>query len=271
MKLLQIVWKEFKESLKGTLIFNALMVLYLVWITSFFDPDMFKDVEALFANYPEGFKQMVGSQIALTEFGGFMNVYFFSMSWLFFGFYFVMRASQDIPREIENKTIDLILSKPIKRWNFVIGKYFSHVINAIFLVISLYISAIIAIYSFPNIDPAEVNFDELGLAFVLTFLFIVALISTSLLFSTFLDIKKSISVALGLMIFFYVIGVFYETFSEDVQDMKYFSIFYYFDTKTLLVEHDMENLVQNILVLTSYSLTMVALSIMIFNKRDIPV
>ena len=117
MKLLNIVWHEVKGDLKATIIYTGLMALFFFWFVSIFDPDMFKGLEKAFEAYPEGMKEMIGGQLALAKFEGFLHVYLFSMAWLYFGFYYVMKATNDIPKEIEDKTIDLMLSKPLKRWD----------------------------------------------------------------------------------------------------------------------------------------------------------
>ncbi|MGV9172052.1 MAG: ABC transporter permease subunit, partial [Promethearchaeia archaeon] len=236
-----------------------------------FDPDLFGEFKDILQNYPESLQQMVGGQFALSEFGGFMNIYVFTLSWLYFGIYFIIRASQDIPREIEQKTIDITLSKPIKRWEFFIGKYLYQVFAPAFLVLIVALTVILNTFWLPNIDPTEVYYDEFILAFFWMFLFLISLISTSMLFSSFAETKKALSLSMAFFIFFYAIGTYYDSFGEDVEFIKYFSPFYYFRTGDLLVDHIWEDVWWNILVLGGYSLIILVISIIIFNKRDIPV
>ena len=50
------------------------------------------------------------------------------MIWVYMGIFVVMQAARDIPDEITGKTIDLLLSKPIKRHQIILGKILAHVI-----------------------------------------------------------------------------------------------------------------------------------------------
>ena len=236
-----------------------------------YDPTLFEDMEALLASYPEAIALMVGQYIALTTFGGFLNVYLFSMSWFYFGFYFIIKVAQDIPKEIEDKTIDISLSKPIKRWKFVADKYIRHVITAFIIVAISSFGVLIGVFAFPTIIPSEVYFAEIYTVFLWLFVFIVALISTSLFFSTFLRPRRALTLSFAVTIFFYIVGIFWEAFPEAVHGMRFLSIFYYFETSNLLVNHVWDNVFLNILILTGYSACMVSLSVLIFNKRDIPV
>ena len=122
MKLIQTTIKEIRFNLKAIIILAVIFALFFLSFMMMYDPTLFEEMQTLLDSYPDAIKQMVGDYIALTTFGGFLNVYLFSMSWFYFGFYFIIKSAQDIPKEIEDKTIDIILSKPIKRWQFVIGK-----------------------------------------------------------------------------------------------------------------------------------------------------
>ena len=271
MKFLSITWNDLRQNLKGFLIFSILMALFFLWFTSLFDPELFGDMEELVAGYPEAIQRMIGESISLTIFTGFMNVYLFSLSWFYFGIYFMMKISQDIPKEIEDKTIDILLSKPIKRWKFVIGKFLRHVISAAFLTFCVSIGVMVGIFAFPNINPNNIYFNELIIAFIWLFVFLVALISTGLFFSTFLTPRKSLGTTFGLIIFFYIIGMYWKSFGEGLEFFKYLSIFHYFETSNLMVNQIWDNILINNIVLIGYSIGLMVASILIFNKRDIPV
>ena len=271
MKLLKITWNEFKINLKGFLIFTILMALFFFWFTSMFDPELFGEMEDLISGYPEAIQQMIGESISLTIFTGFINVYLFSLAWFYFGIYFIMKISQDIPKEIEDKTIDIILSKPIKRWKFVVGKFLRYVLGAAITTFCAATGVIIGIIAFPNVDPHSVYFIELIVAFLWLFVFLVALLSTGLFFSTFLTTRKSLGITLGFVILFYIIGMYWKSFGEALEIIKYFSIFNYFETSNLMVNQVWDNILINNIVLIAYSISLVILSIIVFNKRDIPV
>ena len=271
MKILQIVWKELKANRKGILIYTILMALFYMWFVSIFDPVFFADFESLLDSYPEAIRQMIGEFFSLTTIGGLMNIYLFSMSLFFFGIYFVLKASQDIPREISNKTIDLMLSKPLKRWEFSLGKYLYHIIGAVIVLVGVMGGVILGIFIMPNIVPHEVPWAEFLTAFLVMILLNLAIVTTGFFFSTFMDTKKSLALSFGVIIFFYAVGVFWQSFGENMEGIKYISIFYYSEMSDLLVNGNWANVPIKILVLVGYSIVLTAISVILFNRRDIPV
>ncbi len=266
-----ISWKEIYNNRKGTLFYAALMFLFCFGMMFMFDPELFSGMEELFANYPEAIREMVGGQIALSQVEGFIHTYLISFSWMYIGIYLMLKSSQDIPKEIENKTIDLMLSKPIKRWEFYAGKYFKHVSSAFIITALVGIGIFLGIAVSPGINPAEVYYAEL--IFVLWWLFVlnVALISTAYFFSAFLNPRLSLSLSFGMLITFYILGSFSGLFPEAIQGIKYFSLFGYFQTGDLLTNQAWDFVVLHLMILIVYSVVLTVIGGIIFNKRDIPV
>ncbi|MFX0059543.1 MAG: ABC transporter permease subunit [Candidatus Heimdallarchaeota archaeon] len=271
LKIFKISWNEMVTNRKGILLFIGLMTLFIVWFLTLFDGELFAEMEAVFESYPDIIKDMVGGQISIASFGGFINTYIFEFSWMYFGIYVIMKASQDIPKEIEDKTIDLIMAKPINRWEFVIGKYFRHIGVAFFLSLCTALGIMLGIFTFPNINPAEIYLDEVMFVVFWFFLFLVALISTGFLFSTFLSTKKALGAGFGMLVFFFAFGSFWGAMPEIMENVKFLSIFYYFDPFDLLVNHNWGFVWLDVLVLGLYSVIITIFAGCIFNKRDIPV
>ena len=271
MKFPIITLKEIRNNLKAIIILAICFGLFFLAFMGMYDPTLFADMQELLEGYPDAIRQMVGDYISLTTFEGFLNVYLFSMAWFYFGFYFIIKSAQDIPKEIEDRTIDIILSKPIKRSQFVLGKFIRHVITAFIIVSFSSLGVVIGVFSLPSINPAELYFAEIFTVFLWLFVFLVALICTSLLFSTFLSPKRALTLSFALTIYFYMAGIFWEAFPEAIQGIRFTSIFYYFEPSNLLVNKVWTDVLGNILVLTGYSICFLTASIIIFNKRDIPV
>ena len=271
MKSFKIMLKELGKSKKGIILYTVLMGLFYMWFVSIFDPVFFEDFEALLESYPEPIRQMIGEFYSLSSIGGLMNIYLFSMSLFFFGVYFILKASQDIPREIDNKTIDLILSKPIKRWEFSLGKYLYHLSGAIIVLLGVMLAIILGILIMPNIAPNEVPWAEFLTAFFIMILLNLCIVTTGFFFSTFMDTKKSLVLSFGVTIFFYAVGQFWGSFGENMESIKYISIFYYSDMSDLLVNGNWTTLPIKIVFLSCYTIILTIASVSIFNKRDIPI
>ncbi|MFX0104327.1 MAG: ABC transporter permease subunit [Candidatus Hodarchaeota archaeon] len=271
MKSIKIMLKQIMTSKKGIILYTTLMGLFYMWFVSIFDPIFFEDFEALLETYPEAIRQMIGEFYSLSTIGGLMNIYLFSMSLFFFGVYFILKASQDIPREIDNKTIDIMLSKPIKRWEFSLGKYFYHIVSAVIVMLGVMLAIILGILIMPTVAPNQVPWAEFLTAFLVMILLNLCFVTTGFFFSTFMDTKKSLVLSFGVIIFFYAIGQFWQSFGESMEGIKYISIFYYSDMSNLLVNSNWEMVPAKILFLSCYSIGLTVASVLIFNKRDIPV
>lgn len=271
MKVINIIVKELKKDFKSILIFTALMSIFFMWFVSFFDPELLAGLEEAFEAYPEVIRLMVGQFASLGEFGGFLNIYLFSISWFYFGIYFILKSGQNIPKEIDFKTIDIVLSKPITRTEFTLGKYLSFLVEMLFIFYGIMVSVLLGIMIFPTATASPIFLNEIIFAFLWNYIFMVALISTGFFFSTFLSSKKSLAFGFGVIIFFYAIGQFWKAFPEGVQDIKRISIFFYSDMSNLLVNHIWDNVGLHILILLTYSIVLAISAVIIFNKRDIPV
>ena len=86
-----------------------------------------------------------------------------------------------------------------------------------------------------------------------------------------MDTKKSLVLSFGVIIFFYAVGQFCQSFGDNLEGIKYISIFYYADVSNLLVNSSWEAIPLKIVFLSSYTVIVAVASIIIFNKRDIPV
>lgn len=270
LKVFTIAWNDLRSNLKGTLIFGGLVALLTWYMTYLFDPTLFANMMELVESYPPEILDMIGGIEAfnMTTLPGYLNVYVFSLSWLYYGIYIMIRVSQDLPSEIENKTIDLYLSKPISRGEYLIGKIVSHMVMLL-IVIGLNIAAFwIGVASnsgIESVDSAGIIMTVFGWMYLMLF----AIIATAFLLSTFLSAKKSMAIALGVLIIFYFLGTF--ELKEGMENVKIISIFYYFQPQKLLVLHSTANLLRDMLVLFGYSIILLIIAILIYSKRNIPV
>lgn len=267
----RIAWTELVNAKKGIILYAFLMFLFIMWFMTIFDPNLFSGFESFYSDFPDVILEMIGGQLVLAEFGGFANTYIFAFAWMYFGIYLILRASQDIPKEIENKTIDIVLSKPIKRWHFIAGKYLHHVVVAAIITFAVALGALVGIITIKANFDVEINLVEIYMGIIWMFFFLVAIVSTGFLFSTFLNTKLSLAVSFGGMIFFYIIGTMVGILPEAIQDIKYVSFFYYFNPADLLISHDTSLVGLHIFVLFTYSSVLTIVAAIIFYKRDIPV
>ncbi len=271
MKVFTIAQIEIKKSFKAILKLSIFMSLFILMVTAVFDPDLFVGMEDLLAGYPDFIMEMMGGALDLGTYGGFYTIEFLSMIWIWLGIYFILKGGQDIPSTIEDQTIDLILSKPLKRWEFVLGRYMRFLFSIFFVILFMLLFTYLLIAIAPNLQDQEINLVEFFWGLTWAGLFIVSLTTTAFFCSTFLNRKKATGLAFSIMVIFFTIGTFYSFFDESIQDLKYLSVFYYYDPSRIIVLHSYTNVVRDMLILFGYSGILVMASIIMFNKRDIPV
>jgi ABC-type transport system involved in multi-copper enzyme maturation permease subunit len=113
-----------------------------------------------------------------------------------------------VSKEIERKTLYTILSRPVRRWEFIVGKYFglllTLVVNTAFMTVGLYIALLVTAHGLKRADALLL---AAIYCIVLQFMIMVAL---TLLFSSFSTPIFSAIFAFAL----FVIG----TFAEDLKN-----------------------------------------------------
>lgn len=272
MKVHTIALIEIKKNFKSVLKVSFFMGAFILMITAIFDPDSFSELEGYMDTMPPAILEMMGGAMDLGTFGGFFTIEFLSMIWIWLGIYFILQAGQDIPSTIENKTIDLTLSKPLKRWEFVIGRYMRFLFSIFFVIFFMLMVTFLMISIAPNLQDQVINLAEFFWGLTWAFLFIVSLTTTAFFFSVFLNRKKATGIAFGILVLFFVIGTFYSFFDDRIQDIKYLSLFFYYDPSRIIVSHNFdETVIRDFLILFGYSVILLFASIIVFNKRDIPV
>jgi hypothetical protein len=132
-------------------------------------------------------------------------------------------------------------------------------------------SVLLGILIFPSVTINDIYLNEIMFAFLWNFIFMASLISTGFFFSSFSSSKRALAYGLGVVIFFYAVGQFWQSFPEGTQEIKLISIFFYSDMSDLLVNHVWDTVGYRVLFLLLYSGILTTISIVIFNKRDIPV
>jgi ABC-type transport system involved in multi-copper enzyme maturation permease subunit len=113
-----------------------------------------------------------------------------------------------VSKEIEKKTLYTILSRPVRRWEFIVGKYFglllTLVVNTVLMTVGLYIALLVTAHGLKRSDAL------LLIAIYCIVLQFMVMVALTLLFSSFSTPIFSAIFAFAL----YVIG----TFAEDLKN-----------------------------------------------------
>jgi ABC-2 type transport system permease protein len=89
-------------------------------------------IVAFLDNLPPAFKAMIGDVRDVVRLEGFLRAKLFDPLPLLLAIFVVARASQLIAGEVEEKSVDLLMARPIRRWRVVLEKYLA-VVGATFI------------------------------------------------------------------------------------------------------------------------------------------
>ncbi len=272
-KVLSIIFENFHEKRWIFLLFGSLVGLLGFITTKLVDILDISAYTAIIASLPEGLLPLFGGVIDLSSPYGFVNIELFTFMWIFVGIFLVyMASSTALPAEVEDKTIDLILSKPINRSSYLASK-----IGFLYLFIAGLMGIVLAFVGMgmatsPTFIDYGLYWDRLIAVYVINILHLGTLVMTALLFATiFLNSKRTMGAALISMFLMFFINSFWHYLPEDQQVIKYVSTWFYLNTSDIFVQGIFDNFLKDVLVLSGVNVVLIVASLLIFDRRDIPV
>jgi ABC-type transport system involved in multi-copper enzyme maturation permease subunit len=184
-RLAAITFNTFREAVRDRVLYN-LIIFALLLVAS----------APLFGQISIGLEKLILVNIGLTA----ISIFGIIIA-IFIGIGLVSK-------EIDKKTLYTILSRPVRRWEFITGKYLglmmTLVVNAVFMTIGFYLALLVATRTFTRDDASLL----VAIYFIILEFFIVTAIT--LLFSSFSSPIFSAVFAFAL----FVIG----TFAEDLRN-----------------------------------------------------
>jgi len=274
------MWKPFKIaredvfdkkwSIIGVGILVGLMAIYVI---NMFNSMDFSQLEEYINSLPDSLIALLGGELDITNPYSFTSSYIYSFMWLYCGIFLVYMASSLIPQDIENHTIDLTLSKPVSREEYIIGKIsFLYIfILALMAIITVFIAA--GILSSDIFIQEGIYWERLAAVTLMAILHLGTLVMTAVFVSTiFLDAKKTTLVAVIVMFVMFFIGDFSPVMNPAIGNtIQYFSTWFYYNTAQIFGAGNFANLARDVLVLGVINIALIVASLFVFRKRDIPV
>lgn len=250
---------------------SLIILIMFVWMYAGFFPafqDKTQQMEELMSAYPESLTKAFGleGESFFTSFESFLGVEHFSIVWPLILIIFALTfASGALAGEVEEGTIEVILSQPISRSRVYFAKYLAGIIMiALFVVISN-----LSILPLANYYDLTVNVEGVFVVSWLGFLFISAVFSFTFLLSSIFDSRSYPTfITAGLVIIMYVLNIL-SSLKESAQDLKYGSCFHYFDYQKALVDSNIDSI--SLIVFIGSIIIFTFCGWLIFNKKDISI
>lgn len=272
--------KRFFRAIKESLLDKKLIMILLggiIGLLSYYIIYMIEDmdlsaIEDILEAWPEGMLEFFGDVDLLTNPYGFWGLELLSFIWLYGGIYIIFMASSLLSQEVEEKTIDLSLSKPVTRDQF-LGSKIAFLYIFIMASMGIFFLITMGCMTFSSVFQEEgLYFDRLWLTYIMVVLFLGALAMFANFFSTiFLNTRKSMALGVIVLFLMFFLGEFYIYMDEAVQDIKYISVFYYFNPSDYLTNSKFEIYIHDFIVLYFINTILIFASLIVFDKKDIPI
>ena len=263
---MEIAIQSVKNSWKGTLILLLVFSCLAVMVLSIY-PGMKESIDMWVDNLPEFALTTFGrSGLELSIVGGYLNMEFYQWGWVFtLGLYFAFISSSLISKEIENKTIDMLLSNPVSRARVVLEKFCGLVPTIILMnvVVPLVILGSLK-YINETIDVTYLFYTHFA-----SILYLCAVCAVGLLFSVIFDeTRRANALAIGVISVMYVMEIL-SFLSEKYSALGKISIVHYYDPGEILVHHTIE--ASDAVILFFITAVLLAAAAIYFEKRDIAI
>jgi ABC-2 type transport system permease protein len=207
-----------------------------------------------------------GSIVDFYSIKGFLCVEMLAGLTLYIIVYFLIQYASAFSWEIENKTIDIVLSTPLTRRSFFVSRYLSwaamNVIMVLSWIVSIYIG-ILAIGEGANVtlgDVARVMISFLPFLFTVQGICMLASVVAN-------ESRKAYAVAFGVYFGMYVLKI-VATIGERLSFLKYFTIFHYWQYGDIFIASTVAW--GNILLLMALSAILFVAALVVFERKDLP-
>lgn len=261
-----IIFWRFLWERKVSFSLTAAGLLLYVWLISAFAPVFFKDIAAwrkLISIYPkEIFSFFGGTGINIFTIEGFLSMEFFSPWWIFIiGGYALALGSAILGKEIDRKTVDILLAQPLSRSSLLFTRLSASLL-AIFLLAAL---TNVSLYLFSLYYDFTLKLKGLFYLTVAGFVISALLLALTLFFSLFFrERSRSLSLAVAVLLISYFLDSLGKIF-ERLEWVRPFTLFFYYRPYDALTG----KLTYHNLVLAGLFLFFALISFLIFRRQDL--
>jgi ABC-2 type transport system permease protein len=263
---MEIAIHSVQNNWKGTMILLLLFIGFVFVVISIY-PGMKESIDMYMDNLPDSALSAFGrSGLEMSMIEGFLNMEFYQWGWvLILGIYFAFISSSVISKEIENKTIDMLLSNPVSRARVVLEKFLGFV-PAIILMNVVMPIIILGCLKYVNetIDVTYLFYTHFASVFYLC-----TVCALGLLFSViFDDTKRANVLAIGVISCMYIMEIL-SLVSEKYSAIGKISIIHYYDPGEILVHHTIE--ASDAVILFLITVMLLAAATIYFENKDITI
>ncbi|MFC1662996.1 ABC transporter permease [Patescibacteria group bacterium] len=267
--MLTLFWRILKDRRISLIIFSVsgilLLWMYIAMFPSF--AGQAEDFNKLLESYPQGFLEAFGIDESANIFSSvesFISVEHFSLIWpIMMVFMMIGLAGSGLAGQIEQGTVEILLSRPLSRFKIYLARYLAGVFSlVVFGIFSVFMAMPLS-----NLHGVETTFMPFLTIFILGMMFGLAVLSMAMFFSALFSEKGKASMTMGgIIIGMYVLHL-VAVLQEHLDVLKYFSFFYYYDFNAAV--RDATISIESIVVFLAVIIIFGIAGAWWYNRRDI--
>ena len=263
----EIIKSFFLRNIKLSIAVSLIMALITLLLTTLF-PDMPEsDALNISSSWPQLMKDLFGDPIyGFTDIYGWLNLQLFHITfWMFLGIFAAILSSHIIAREIEEKTIDIVLSCPISRTGLILNRLSATVIILVFASLLTLLSNVLGLM----ILKIPIDFDLLFTTYISGLLLCLAFASISLLISVWIPHQSyTVFLTIGIMAAMFFCEELLVKLIPFFGKFSFLNLFHFYKPNEILIQGVIS--IKNLVILFGYFMLLSLVSILSFKEKDIP-
>jgi ABC-2 type transport system permease protein len=265
---LELVKSFLLRNLRLSIVIWAVMGLVTLLLITLFPNMPADDAVNISTSWPPLMKDIFGDPIlGFTDVYGWLNLEIFHMTfWIVFGVYCAIVVSRVIAKEIEEHTMDILLSYPIRRTSLIVSRLTA---TAILLAVGCLLTLLCTVVGLAILG-MPIRLDLLAATLLSGFLLCLAFGSVALLVSVWLPQQMyGLFITIGVMLSMFVYEEMLTKFLPVFGYLPFLSFFHFYKPNEILIHGSVS--MADPLILLGYFTLLTLLAAAFFRKRDIPV
>ena len=258
--LLALLLHTVRMQRRGAIIWGVVLGLYsAAMVATFPSIDGMQQLDQLMQSYPEGLREAFNLEDLGTP-EGYLDSQVFNLAPLALAFFPILASAGAIAGAEERGTIDVLLGNPLPRWQLVVGSFIATALSLLGIV------ALMGLFSWGTAVLLEVDLSLSTTAAAVLNLWPICMFfgGVAMLFSAVFHRRVFAITIPGVVLFgMYLIDVLGKV-SEDLEDLRPASVFYYYGTA---IKDGIDW--THFGGVTLVTLFLVLLAVLAFSRRDI--
>ena len=210
-------------------------------------------------------KAFIGYNVDIYSVKGFLYIELLGSFTMYIIIYFIIQYAGAFCSEMETKTIDILLSTPLRRRNLFISRYLSWIVLVLLFILSWILCIGIGVRMIDKAD--EVPLVDIARTMFYSLPFILSVQSLCMLTSVLInESRKAYGISLGIYFGMYIFEIIHG-YSDKIDFLKYVTLLQYYDPGLVFIEGVIPW--RDTIVLAIVAIVLFAAGLVVFERKDL--